>query len=430
MDPIVPKDIPLPLPAPFWLLVVLLWVSFILHIFFVNLVVGGSLFVLVTEIIGLRKRGWDRISQAIAQTITVNKSMAVVLGVAPLLTISVLYTVQFYAANTLTGHAWMMVIPLVILAFLFSYAHKYSWDRLGDNKALHIGLALVANLLFLSIPLIFLTNINLMLYPEAWGSVTSFFDALFLANVLPRYLHFVSASLALTGLFLVLYLGNEKRYRTLAVEGVTRETAVRRCYEVTLAATVAQFAIGLLVFLTLPAHVISGSLVGLLVIVLGLAAFAVRLLWLEIRDEKPGRRLWPVVTTLALTVGFMAWARHDVRETAITPHRQLVEQKTRLYQAEVLKAQNYMVMPGGLGGGTLSPGAKIFSQRCASCHSFDKKLVGPPLREVISLYAANPGALMQWIAKPGRKRPDFPTMPPQELSRDELEQVAKFVLEQ
>lgn len=38
----VPKDIPLDLPLPEWLLVSLLIVSFLLHIIFVNLMVGGS----------------------------------------------------------------------------------------------------------------------------------------------------------------------------------------------------------------------------------------------------------------------------------------------------------------------------------------------------------------------------------------------------
>ncbi len=430
MDPIVPKDIPLPLPAPFWLLVVLLWASFLLHILFVNLMVGGSLFVLVSEIIGLRRPDWDRISHAIAKTITVSKSIAVVLGVAPLLTISVLYTVQFYAANILTGHAWMMVIPLVILAFLFTYAHKYSWELLRENKAMHIGLSLVANLLFLTIPLIFLTNINLMLYPEKWSSVTSFLDALFLPNVLPRYVHFLTASLAVTGLFLVFYLGNEKRFGILETQDLTRATAIRRFYEVTLAATAAQLAVGLIVFLTLPAHVISGTLIAVLTAVLVTAGVAIRLLWFEIRDERPGRRFWPVVVTLSITVGLMAWGRHDVRETAVVPHRLLVAQKTAQYQAEVLRARSYISLPGGLGGGVLSAGARLFGQRCAGCHSFDRKLVGPPLNEVISVYAANPAALMQWIAKPGRKRQDYPVMPPQDLTREELDQVAKYVLEQ
>jgi cytochrome c len=46
----VPKDIPLPLPLPEWLLVVILVVSFLVHILFVNLMVGGLLLTLWSQI--------------------------------------------------------------------------------------------------------------------------------------------------------------------------------------------------------------------------------------------------------------------------------------------------------------------------------------------------------------------------------------------
>lgn len=46
----VPKDIPLPLPLPEWLLVIILVLSFLVHILFVNLIVGGSLLTLWTQI--------------------------------------------------------------------------------------------------------------------------------------------------------------------------------------------------------------------------------------------------------------------------------------------------------------------------------------------------------------------------------------------
>ncbi len=48
METVIPKDIPLGLPAPFWLLEFLLLLSFTLHILFVNLMVGGSIMVVAT----------------------------------------------------------------------------------------------------------------------------------------------------------------------------------------------------------------------------------------------------------------------------------------------------------------------------------------------------------------------------------------------
>jgi len=46
---------------------------------------------------------YDALAQRIGATITVNKSLAVVLGVGPLLCINLLYTLYFYSANALTG---------------------------------------------------------------------------------------------------------------------------------------------------------------------------------------------------------------------------------------------------------------------------------------------------------------------------------------
>ena len=76
---------------------------FLLHILFVNLMVGGSLLTLAYEIRGLRRPELDQLAREIAATVTVNKSLAVVLGVGPLLAINVLYTLYFYTANSLTG---------------------------------------------------------------------------------------------------------------------------------------------------------------------------------------------------------------------------------------------------------------------------------------------------------------------------------------
>ncbi len=92
----IPKDIPLELPLPEWLLVTLLIVSFLAHIIFINLMLGGSIITLWAQIKGLKNKEYDTFAHEVAKTITVNKSMAVVLGVAPLLCINTLYTIYFY----------------------------------------------------------------------------------------------------------------------------------------------------------------------------------------------------------------------------------------------------------------------------------------------------------------------------------------------
>jgi cytochrome c len=207
----VPRDLPLPLPVPEWVLVVCLVVFFLVHILFVNLMVGGSVLVVIAEWMGLKNKRWDALGHEIAQTVTVNKSLAVVMGIGPLLCINLLYTMQWYSANALTGHAWLLIVPLVIVAFLLTYLHKYTWDTWtsGGKKTLHQLIGIAAMLLFFFIPLIFLANVNLMLFPGEWEKVRGFFSSLSIGNVLPRYLHFMAASIAMTGLLLAGWFGRK-----------------------------------------------------------------------------------------------------------------------------------------------------------------------------------------------------------------------------
>lgn len=428
----IPRDIPLPLPADRFLLEVLVVFLFLLHILFVNLMVGGSTLVLFYEALGLRREKFDTLARELAATITVNKSLAVVLGVAPLLAVNVLYTVPFYSANALTGTAWISIVPLVTAAFLLGYLHKYSWDLLADNKGLHLTIGATATALFWFVPLVFLSNINLMLFPERWADVQGFLSALVLPNALPRYLHFMLASLALTGLFGVAWFGRREFPVEKRLPGFDRPELKRRFYTVAFGATLLQFIVGPIVYFTLPTQGISMFMT--LVILLGIAlaiAFMV-VLWKEITSppERVGRYFVTAVLLITMTVPCMATARHFYRETAIDMHRTLMMSHTESFeQAAEMAAwraahgvQRQLV--------SLSPGEQVFRTACATCHALKTRLIGPPLTEIADLYRDNPTGIVTWAKAPGRKRTGVPPMPAfGHLGDDKLNAVAEYMLQ-
>jgi len=337
----IPKDIPLPLPAPEPLLVLVLVVSFLLHLIFVNFMVGGALLTLYYEIKGLKDRRYDNLAHKIAATITANKSLAVVLGVGPLLAINTLYTVYFYTANALTGTFWISIVPLVAIAFLLTYAHKYWWERMARAKGLHIAICAATCLLFLFIPLIFLTNINLMLFPDKWPGVRGFLSAMTIGNVFPRYAHFLLACLALTGLFLV-WLFKRTDQSEIAAMGFDRATLIRLGYLWAFWPTAAQFVVGPLVLLTLPNT--PGSIASALgAIGIGvLAVFAMlALMASELRrpPETIGKRFVAIAVLMLVILSMMGTGRHLYREAAVSDHRKLVEQKTQQYMRDVEAAK-------------------------------------------------------------------------------------------
>lgn len=329
----VPRDIPLPLPLPAGVLVVLLIVSFLLHILFVNLMVGGSILTLWAEIKGKKNPAFDCLAREIAATVTVNKSLAVVIGVAPLLTINALYTIFFYSANALTGMLWISIVPIVSAAFLLLYFHKYSWERYreGNRKTFHIFVNAAAVVLFLFVPFIFLTNINLMLFPERWAEVKGFFSAMMMANVIPRYFHFLCASLAVTGLFLFGYMKWKRYAFEEKFEGtsLTRNRVLRWWYTLALAASAAQLGFGPLNFFTLPWRAVSWGLFFIFLPGILLAIAAMVLMWGELRgpEEKLGKWYYVVVVILTLTVLFMGTARHVYRAAALETHRAISAMK-------------------------------------------------------------------------------------------------------
>ena len=66
---------------------------------------------------------------------------------------------------------------------------------------------------------------------------------------------------------------------------------------------------------------------------------------------------------------------------------------------------------------------------CTGCHTYNSRLIGPPMVTIKALYGKNSKALAEWIAKPTRKRHDYPEMPPQNYLSPELRlAVAQYIL--
>lgn len=403
--------------------------------------VGGTLFTFIAQLKGLKDKEYDTLAHEIAKTITVNKSLAVVMGVAPLLAINTLYTVYFYSANALTGLFWISIVPLVTIAFLLTYPHKYLWEKLQNHKGLHISMIAAASAIFLFVPLIFLTNINLMLYPDKWGTIKGFFSAMLLPNVFPRYFHFIFASLTATALFLFYFFGREKYQFERKFSVLTRYDVRKRMYAMAFMATLLQFVIGPLILLTLPSQAISWNLIFILIPAILLAIIALTYLWKGLNEtqEKIGEHFFKIVSLLSLVVILMVTGRHIIRETALGPHRKLMKERTAEYEKKVVnalekaKASAIVKSPSVVGSGDFSQnialGEKTFKMYCAACHALEVKVVGPPVLEMYKIYKNDEVALKKWIVQPGKKRKDYPQMPgfPQ-LNEQELDYLSAYIL--
>lgn len=140
---VIPQADPLPLPAPPWLLRLLLVLLFFLHIIAMNFVLGGSLFAAFSsrktaDPAALAVRSW------MAKLMPTIVALAVTLGVASLLFAQTLYGRVLFAGSVLMGWFWFAVIPLVIAAYYGTYLLAFRHGRIGRGASVAVAFGLAA----------------------------------------------------------------------------------------------------------------------------------------------------------------------------------------------------------------------------------------------------------------------------------------------
>ena len=74
-------------------------------------------------------------------------------------------------------------------------------------------------------------------------------------------------------------------------------------------------------------------------------------------------------------------------------------------------------------------GKILYNGICAGCHAYNARMIGPPTQVLQAMYAGNPQGIADYIAKPIKKRDDFPPMPSQaHLSAEMRRTVAEYML--
>ena len=201
--PIPPPD-PLGYPLPPVMIQVLAWLTLALHFLAVNFTLGGLLLLL-----WIRIRNRDELEPArkfLTTALPLGFSYLVTLGIPPLLFVQVLYGQMFYSSSVVIGAWWILVIPLLISAYGLLYLHKLKENARPRVKIIHLASAAVAMLL---VGFIYVNNLTLAQTPNRWMEIYAANPAgsslnLGEAILFPRYLLFMSPTLVVGGLALIL----------------------------------------------------------------------------------------------------------------------------------------------------------------------------------------------------------------------------------
>jgi hypothetical protein len=244
----IPTLDPNPLPAPYWVLKLLLLVTFLLHILATNFMLGGAVLALVARRAENREQG-NRMFADIAKKLPSLLPATITIGIAPLLFLQVLYGQFFYTSSVIVAWPWFLVLIFLTLAYYGFYYASFKGIQHPDRAKTVMSFSLI--LVFI-IGFIYSNNLTLSQTPSRWAGKYFADPGGWNLNwseptLIPRFLHFFVAAVAIGGLLLV--------YMALVKWNRDREYA-RGLFQLGgkafMFATMAQFLIGIWFLASLP----------------------------------------------------------------------------------------------------------------------------------------------------------------------------------
>jgi cytochrome c len=401
-----------PSPEHITLLHVILFLSYSIFIPYLSLLFGSTGLSYIFHRIAAKNSDakYARLAIEVFDTIVVNRIVVLILGVVPFITLILLYA-QFLQLEGI------IVVDVFILAFvLFIFAVPVLWMYKGNTRKSAYALSAAALLLFSNL----LVNAGAFLAtnPDSWLSVKTLFKLLLQWPVWFRTFLFIAVSVTLTSGSMLFFLFDWQGGR-LSDDGEYAAFA-RKLF----------VGMGVISLFTLPLFQIleifaapRGALLGALfypsfvnVLLFFFAAQSLYFMW---------ERFKPKYTRILFytLIGFVIVA--NVRETL---SYSVATEKEGKALADTYKRTQEATLAKLTGAAAPISGEDVYKNRCASCHRFDIKLVGPPYKQTMPKYEGKESELVRFILNPVKKNPDYPPMPNPGLKPNEAEAVAKYIL--
>lgn len=406
----------------------LILIVYFIHIPFISLLLGGTLLSVFFRLLAVSnpQSCYWQVSRDFIEVLIFRKTAGIILGVLPLIVLTLIEGQVFYDANIAVVKFLMYATLLISVGITLAYFYQYSFRMAEENVWLQLFSGLSALFFLLLGYFIFSVNSALIFDPGRWANITGPVRFLFSWNVIARYLHFLSASLAVSGLAIVFFSFNWKESRR-ELEPEYAGYLQKLGGGIGLAFTLLQ---PLLIFwnlITLPDPALTTEVFVYTLLVL----FLILLISL---------RLYRMVETQQIQLGTGAFILfvlvlvimivndHTAREAAIQNHTQMLMTRSNEIESE-REAKREAERAASIQP-DLTVGEQVYKAQCTACHRFDQKIVGPPYNSVLGKYQNRSEELIQFVRNPSKMNPDYPAMPKLGLSEKEIKSVAAYLLQE
>ncbi|HEU6437711.1 MAG TPA: peptidase [Nitratidesulfovibrio sp.] len=317
--------VPDPIPGPWGWFQALLLLTFVVHLLFMNVVLGTGVITLFRSMRTPFAPN-DQINTDIRETAAwVPRAMALAVnfGVPPLLFLQVLYGQFIYPSSILMATWWLGIVGFVMMAYYGFYLYGLGHAVLGPRRTLVAGISVA---LLLVNAFVLTNNATLMLDPTRWTGYAASPGGTLLnwgePSLVPRYLHMVMGAVAVGGLFIA------GRAKLLQKAGgpVASGPLGPQDWELRITeglkwfthATYAQFVLGTWFLFSLPGHLtklfMGGHGLATGAFALGLAGTVLALV------AARQRRVWLAAGAATGVIFLMAAMRAVLRDAWLAPH--------------------------------------------------------------------------------------------------------------
>ena len=384
---------------------------------------------------------YKKFSKDVIEYVTVNNGVGVILGIVPLIAAILIFAQLLHTAEIQTVSFLAMSLLMIIVSLFMIYTYRYSmvlsnvFESVNSNsiadkdaevdyqkikaKSSHLSLTYgKSGLVFLFIGIWFYVAAITSATTFTTWNFPGFFTALAAPKVLLNLLIFIAFAFTLTNgaiLFIHLYWNESKKDEDPLYTKFVKDTASKAGLKASIPLPIL-IAINLFSFSD---STLSGSIFIYTVLSVMLIFLAYHLFYMI--QFKNDYRFGSFIFFILI----FAWIAFIVKD------QKAMTNATEKHSL-VLSTEYDKILAELKGEGTVAvlSGKEIYDVRCASCHKFDQKLVGPPHFEVLPKYVGKEAQLVAFIRNPGKIDPAYPPMPNPGLKPQEADAVAKYLLEE
>jgi len=298
---------------------------------------------------------------------------------------------------------------LTVISFIFFYLYIILSEKKNFSDLRVVLPGIISFVLFSGSIYIYSTILALLLDPEKWLFTQDFYKVIFTWNGFTKFLSSLFLLFSVTSAWLILNCHRGKynfKFTDNFLSSILVVTilpqpllilwnAIHIPYQ---SITYSNLVIMAVIFLLLAKVVFSG------------------LKLIEVGNLKSGGRIF-----VTMLIVILLFSIHDL----IAREQAMMGQVIRLRPLmEKIKVEEEVIVEKKIP----SKGEEVFTRVCSGCHSFDARVVGPAFNSVIPAYK-NIEELKAFIKNPVKKNPDFPEMPLLGLRDEEIDAVARYLLE-